>query len=126
MVGELGELAARRSEYGREKYQVDNPERPGETVELFHYRNLVQDTKEELADAVVYPERLKVRAQASFQTNLGYLELLNRVGTFNGLVHQAFEELLEIEGLVRAEAPELLVDQEDKWGPFSRRLRTPE
>ena len=128
----LEQMVAERSEFGARKYQVPNPDPTGpwgdaKTVELFWFRDLPQDMREELADAEVYAQRLKVRLDAHVGHSLVLDERMKSLvrdllTDCSERVAQAYMLAEAIGGLLREADGDLTTDRVEHWGPFSKRL----
>ena len=105
---------------------MTNPDAPqGGTIELFWFRNLPQDIREELADVMVYGDRLEERLVIP---NLpGWVQEMVKgpLAEMYAATAAAFEEINLVELWLAQFAPDLVEDKEEHWGPFSHRPRFP-
>lgn len=124
---ELLEFATARSEFGSQKYRIDSPG-PGPwgndpTIELFWFRNLPEDMREELADAKVYADRLLIRVRREADIPVSpRTELEGMLVEYEDALTEAYELTRKITAILETHAPDLLVDQMEMWGRHSPRL----
>ena len=140
MFKNLKKFAQKRSEFGSQKYRIDNPayldgKTPDAdnmplwgnepTIELFWFRNLPEDMREELADAQVYSERFIVRERVVDIPDPVRTRLEDLTAQYESALEFAYELTLMMSTVLEEHAPELLEDQEEMWGKFSPRLTFP-
>lgn len=122
----IDQMVEERSTFGRAKYQVQDPDAPeGTTVELFWFRNLPQDIREELADAGVYGNRLEERLAALDLPGWVQEMIKGHMTEMYAAVEAAFYEINMVELWLTRFAPDLVTDQEEYWAPFKPRQRFP-
>ena len=123
----MEQMVAERSEFGAKKYQVPNPDPTGpwgdgETAELFWFRDLSQDMREELADAEVYAQRLADRMAGEVVSGDVRCQVDILLSSYRWHVAVAYVQAALLGGLLEREIPELVTDWTEHWGQFSKRL----
>ncbi len=123
---DLLEFAKARSDFGSQKYRIDSPGHgpwgDDPTIELFWFRNLPEDMREELADAQVYSERLTVRVCATDMSDEARNEFKRQIEMYEYAISVAYRITHQITDVLETYAPDLLTDQEEMWGNHSPRL----
>lgn len=137
MIKNLLTFAKARSIFGSQKYRIENPayadgKEPDvddmppwgsdPTIELFWFRNLPEDMREELADAQVYSERLTIRTDTIDIPEVSRIELKDATKAYQDALTIAYLMTERITDVLEMHAPELLEDHEEMWGKHSPRL----
>ncbi len=128
-IMDLLTFAKARSDFGSQKYKIDSPG-PGPwgddpTIELFWFRNLPEDMREELADAQVYGERFIIRERTADIPYPARVRLEGLVAEYTRTLFSAYELTKGMTTVLEEHAPDLLEDREEMWGRHSPRLTFP-